>query len=373
MNMVTTCLHCGTSFRVTPDHLRARGGQVRCGRCTKVFDGFQKLTTLDAVVPDATQPVIAEAQVTASPLERVAAPKPLPADDAPMSQIDTDIERPGLPIDVPLPEQTPELSTPQVKAEPAASIDEASGAGVNIQLISTQDFVLADPLVAEENPEPLSALETERGVTEAPTTQGQDIGERLTSVPLQAVDPASTQIEGPEQYDYPDEAEKNPRHGSGLWAFAAAIALIALTVQAIHTYRNELGSQYPALKPVLVRFCEYAACKLMPLQRPDALKIEASDLQVTDPSRPSVIQLTATLRNYSNREVGYPALDLVLTDNREHTLVRRVFSPADYLARADAVVTGIAANAEVTVRLDIDVGALGASGFRLNLAPATAI
>lgn len=344
MNMVTTCLHCGTSFRVTPDHLRARGGQVRCGRCTKVFDGFQKLTTLDAVAPGATHPAIPEAQVTASSLERVAAPAPLPADDALMSEIDADIERPGLPVDAPSNEQTPELSTPQVKVEPAPSESEASGAEVDIQLIRAQDIVLADPLVAQEKP-----------------------------VPLQAANPMSAQIEGPEPHDNWDEAEKNPNRGSGLWAFAAAIALIVLAVQAIHAYRNELGSQYPALKPVLVRFCEYAVCKLMPLQRPDALKIEASDLQVTDPSRPSVIQLTATLRNYSNREVGYPALDLVLTDNREHTLVRRVFSPADYLARPDAVLTGIAANVEVTVRLDIDVGALGASGFRLNLAPALSI
>lgn len=35
----TRCPSCSTIFRVTPDQLALRGGQVRCGHCRQVFDG----------------------------------------------------------------------------------------------------------------------------------------------------------------------------------------------------------------------------------------------------------------------------------------------------------------------------------------------
>lgn len=41
--LVTTCGHCRSRFRVTPQQLNARQGQVRCGRCREVFNGFQGL------------------------------------------------------------------------------------------------------------------------------------------------------------------------------------------------------------------------------------------------------------------------------------------------------------------------------------------
>ncbi len=41
--LVTTCTHCKARFRVTPQQLNVRQGQVRCGRCHEVFSGFQTL------------------------------------------------------------------------------------------------------------------------------------------------------------------------------------------------------------------------------------------------------------------------------------------------------------------------------------------
>ncbi len=43
MSLVTRCPRCKTLFRVAPGQLQARAGQVRCGRCMNVFDGFQAL------------------------------------------------------------------------------------------------------------------------------------------------------------------------------------------------------------------------------------------------------------------------------------------------------------------------------------------
>ena len=41
--LITTCAHCQARFRVTPQQLNARQGQVRCGKCAQVFNGFQVL------------------------------------------------------------------------------------------------------------------------------------------------------------------------------------------------------------------------------------------------------------------------------------------------------------------------------------------
>ncbi len=104
-------------------------------------------------------------------------------------------------------------------------------------------------------------------------------------------------------------------------------------------------------------------------QNPKLISVEASDLQVIDPARPNVIQLTATLRNQAKYDLGYPVLDLVLLNSKDHTLARRMFMPADYLERGKDVTAGLAANAEVTIRLSLDTGTLRPAGFRLDLLP----
>ncbi len=42
----TRCPGCATIFRVTPDQLALRDGQVRCGHCRNVFDGNAQLISL---------------------------------------------------------------------------------------------------------------------------------------------------------------------------------------------------------------------------------------------------------------------------------------------------------------------------------------
>jgi predicted Zn finger-like uncharacterized protein len=43
VSLVTRCPQCATAFRVDPGQLSARGGKVRCGKCTMVFDGVAQL------------------------------------------------------------------------------------------------------------------------------------------------------------------------------------------------------------------------------------------------------------------------------------------------------------------------------------------
>lgn len=56
MSLVTRCPVCATTFRVMPAQLSARGGRVRCGKCSSVFDGVSNLLTEEAVAALPTEP-----------------------------------------------------------------------------------------------------------------------------------------------------------------------------------------------------------------------------------------------------------------------------------------------------------------------------
>jgi len=255
MSTITKCPACGTHFRVTPEQLQARQGQVRCGRCMTVFDGVKALA----------------APPWPAPAAGVAAPRP-----------------------------------PVARAADAAR--EKKDYGAAPQQLSLDDEYL------------------------------------------------------------PDEARA--LRGGRWWAAGAALLLFVLAGQSAYSYRSELASQYPGLRPLLVRLCDSLHCKVLPPQRPKQIAIEASDLQVADAARPGLIQLTATLRNHAGHDLAYPAVDVVLTNTKEHTLARRVFLPQEYLERGKDVAAGIPANAEITIRLDLDSGDLNPAGFRLDLLPA---
>ena len=69
--------------------------------------------------------------------------------------------------------------------------------------------------------------------------------------------------------------------------------------------------------------------------------------------------------------VGYPALDLVLTNSRDHTLARRIFQPRDYLEPSRDATAGIPAKGEMTINLDLDTTDLSPAWFRLDLMAAS--
>lgn len=204
-----------------------------------------------------------------------------------------------------------------------------------------------EPVVPAAAPQPEAARVPE-------TAQEHDYG------------PAPQQLSLDGQF-YPEES---PRPGARAWAAGVALLALALAGQAAYFYRGELAAQHPALRPYLVQLCGPLRCTVAPPQRPKQIAIEASDLQAMDTSRPGLIQLTATLRNHAGHDLGYPALDLVLTNTKEHTLARRIFAPGEYLDRGRDILAGFPASAEITVRLDLDTGDLNPAGFRLDLLPA---
>jgi len=163
-----------------------------------------------------------------------------------------------------------------------------------------------------------------------------------------------------------------PRRRSMIWAGASLFLLLLLGTQFVYLYRGDLAASVPEMRPLLNEGCRVLNCAVALPQRPRQITIEASDMQAADTANPGLVVLTATLRNQAAIALGYPALDVVLTNTREHTVARRIFLPAEYLLNSKDARAGLAPSAEVTIRLNIDSGDLGAAGFRLDLMAAPA-
>ena len=233
-------------------------------------------------------------------------------------------------------------------AEPA--LQEAPHDSAPAAAVTAEEIVTAPPLPAVEAPP---------SPPEAATVR---------EAPVRVQEPVAAPLPYPES----EFAAPPARRRSGGGAFGVLLMLTGLAAQGAYFYRSEIAASVPEARPYLAKMCESLRCTVALPQRPRQISIEASDLQAVDPASPGLIALTATLRNHATTELGYPALDVVLTNVKEHTVARRIFLPAEYLPAGKDARVGIAPNAEIIVRLDLDTGDLGAAGFRLDLIAAPA-
>ena len=187
-----------------------------------------------------------------------------------------------------------------------------------------------------------------------------------------ALDPPPPDEPPPERVvDYENRfAWAKKKAPSRLWAVLGMIAIpglaIALVLQALFHFRDALAAHSPATKPMLTRACALVGCAIQPLRDVAALSIDASDLQA-DPAHRGLLILTATIRNRAPYAIGYPYLELTLTDAQDQVVVRRALGPPDYVSGTANTAAGIAGNGEVPVKLFIDASATSQAGYRLYL------
>lgn len=323
--MLTRCPACTTTFRVTPEQLKARSGKVRCGKCQTVFNALDSLVEATAVPPGPAEP----------PPEPVAAPiapppaAPLAAQPVPASADSESIAQPMTEVDILLEQplerewgNTEPLGTSPTPEEP--EIDETAASAEAIR-----DAGLHAGLVAA------------RETTEAP---GYDKwAEGAFTAPISVSLPTQRPT----------------------WPFvvAALALLLALGAQLAHHFRAELAVSAPSLRPLLEAACEALDCDIPLPRQSDLVSIEASDLQA-DPSRGGALMLVATLKNRAPYAQAWPLLEITLTDTQDNALLRRVLQPSEYLpAKFDPTV--FPPSGEVGIRLWLAAADITASGYRL--------
>lgn len=260
MALITRCPDCATAFRVTPLQLQAQGGDVRCGHCAHIFNGFATLATMQ-------EPEAVDLSARKVP-------------DIPESNFET----------------------PSVDDSLIAADQEISSQATGNETTQTE-------AITESLPEslPREAPEPEPAASKEPAPQISD--------PASAPGNYSAENYAPERYAPDDHAfDAAPsRKVSAVWGVASLFLLVVLAAQAIYFYRAELSAIAPATRPYLEQYCELLGCTIPLLQNAALLSIESSEMQADTP-RSGLITLNATVRNYASYPQAFPSFELTLTD-----------------------------------------------------------
>jgi predicted Zn finger-like uncharacterized protein len=357
-------------FRVVADQLKLRGGLVRCGQCRTVFDAIGSLayvedTTLTPVpaTPDAAR---------AAPVERSeqrTTPEPA-AETARPSRAAERRERTAPRA------QREQAERKQRKAlGPATTLRIAPGAApiatVSLPLPRNTGGGRSAARTPSE-PDPAEA-----GV---PTLLAPDFATRPGETPIYAPLRGIEVVEmapapdagGPATQTALDEpafiraAEKRtPRGFSIVFTGGAVLLALVAAAQLAVIFRSDLLSMAPSSRPTLLHLCDVFGCTLGWPTQPEQLAVIGSELQSI--SGTDVLELTAVIRNRASFTQALPALEVTLSDTQNRPVARKVFTPADYLAAAgeprSRIDEGLAAGADMTIRLFFEARGLQAAGF----------
>ncbi len=308
MSLVTRCPDCGTTFRVLPAQLSARGGRVRCGKCSAVFDGVANLLTQEAIAALPTEP---------SPQMGLFDPRN--KDRAPRATESVPPAASAIPVPMP-----PAISTAGSAPEPIS--------------------------------EPLSETATANIASTAapPPAPSEDATVETDAVPTLPVP------------EFLVAARPRSRY-TLVWSLLSLLCLTALAGQAILYFRSEIAVLLPVTRSYLEAACDTLGCEMRLPRRADLMSIESSDLQA-DSKRKGVIVLNALLRNRAPFSQEYPDFELTLTDQGDRAVIRRVLKPGEYLLQKNALgPQGIAGGAEEAVRIHLETGDIQATGYQLFL------
>lgn len=286
--LVTTCPECDTTFRVTAGILDQAGGQVRCGRCRHIFDANSALREH----PDTKTQAIATA---------------------------------AGPDSLDLSTGTDEADAPSGAADAPQSPPDAP-----VGIVSSWYLTDAPPFdqLAAEPPADGEADRAAPGDAPADRPDGADVAIASADVPADDAEAAAGgSAEAPDWL--PPLTEPVPRR-RGPYAVAALLLGLALALQIVHRFRDELVA-VPGLAGPLAG--AYAALGLEPplavdLDRYELLDLTAVAEPVTEEQGWLVIE--TRVQNTGPAVQPVPHIFVALLDRWQETIAGRYFSPEEY-------------------------------------------
>lgn len=365
--MLTRCPSCGTTFRLRPEQLGQAQGRVRCGKCSFAFSAVEHRIDSEATdepiaptspEPNNPPPLPASAvQFSAAGQRKRFVAKPDAAGD--------DIAQTGGPSnDLNFVPDSPDDAFSDAVAGPIGQGDAEATRETPAELPdepctgSEPDVVTPAPTLPEqtaEGPNPIEAVPPEECSTE------ESDAEEASATPGSADDADSVEADVE-----PQTTSEYLRNGAPVrrwpWIVGTSLLGVALLVQVVFAYRTELAKSHPGWRPALEAACGYVCTVELPRDA-DRVSIESSELNPEGDKKR--LQLVALLKNRAPYPQSYPHLELTLTDVKDQALVRRVFAPGEYLEKEAAPSFG--PNAEVAVKLTLEVTDVSASGYRVYL------
>jgi len=146
-------------------------------------------------------------------------------------------------------------------------------------------------------------------------------------------------------------------------AIGAVVLLLVLAAQLVLNFRNVLAARYPGARPALGAACALLGCRIELPTQIDNLAIENGELTTLGPDTYS---LNTLLRNQGNLVQAWPSIELELTDANDKAVLRRVFTPGEYLPQnGAAAASGFGARSEQPIKLHFALADLKPSSYHI--------
>jgi len=390
MALVTTCPHCGTSFRVVADQLKLRRGMVRCGSCMTVFSGLDQLRRIEEPTTASLESAAASAVDAGSGAaegdregeldagaEDYAPYRAGPPDALGDSDDDSQVE----PFEIPDLERLEAAEFARLEAsalerldmfeEPA---DTATRARPYAERDATQDaspfniFRSARPdrRQAGENAIIGDAIPDDAFARRALTDDALS-DNAIAGAPWALADDHEIFDDGEQAIDYFSADERSRGFfGRNAWLklLAAALLALALVLQVSLANRDWLAARFPALEPAVATLASPFGLTVSMPKSLDTLRIESFELQAA--SQPGLFAVSAILRNDARHAVRWPSMLLTLTDASNRVLARKIIDPSDYLGAA-AGNSGLRPRSERPIRMALEAADIEPAGYSVVL------
>ncbi|GGY02042.1 DUF3426 domain-containing protein [Paludibacterium paludis] len=394
MTYTTQCPDCQTRFKVNDAQLAVAGGLVRCGRCSHVFNATLHLVEqpepprLDEEAP-APQPETPHAH--------------LPEHRTPAEELDD--------FELEVPDFDPEAARAEAEAErlaaertdemaeeklPPPSDDSAAPTPEDIDAFQralsdalhtpavphhdrSPDAPIGDPFA-----EPVSTFVPPPS-HEADTRSEEDDEDETPAIfdtRRTAAKPAAMSENEPFAEPFTPARDEpalsfatamdpvdTPTTGRAWWkttllVAASVVGLTLLAGQLVYLNRTRIGAEVPELRPALETACKAFGCTVALPTDLQYIRTEWSDCPQL-PDHPNVLQLQAKVRNRAPYPQAWPMMELTLKDGDDQVLVRKVFTPKEYLKADDFKLGRFNANTEARVDILFDAGPIRPRGYSI--------
>jgi predicted Zn finger-like uncharacterized protein len=427
MLLATQCPHCFTSFRVANDQLKLHAGLVRCGSCQQTFNGIEHLLAPGEkpAQPPAVAPVIEATSTAEISTNSIASPEVFSPVQISISEVDSIAEIDFFPQVNSVENKNSQIytetiehdqgqnqieainansssmlefdlggdsaSTPftesEITTEPEAELNDEEN--VHAELASQAHLIIEnsdDNLTHEPQHEQIGSEQDESLADVAEVGVGIDGAHHITQedseTPVKSwhaivngelfedelKDSTETEIEI-EKPDFVLQAEKKQRSGRLVrisMTILSTLLFFTLLAQSAYSLRNQIAAWFPQSKPMLQELCKLSRCRIELPTQIEGISIESNELQAL-PGDKNLFSLAIQLQNKSNTLQNWPMLELILNDAKDRPVVRRVFTPADYLANKNDLIKGFTANSEQPIKLYFELSGPKAAGYHVGI------
>lgn len=325
--MYTQCPQCQAIFQVTAEHLKAAGGDVRCGQCLTVFNALDRLS------------------------EEVPTQSAAASEKALVAETITD--------DEPFADWTEPEPEPEFDASAEAVAEEIDLGDMDTAVVDVSDYQ-ATEFVAESDTEfadfyepPAESVETTDLENETIVLQSEPIDQEETAPaePLAEEPRKTVQVPAVILEDLARAKAEHLRPSSAPWAVGSILLMLVFLTQAIYFARDDLARD-PQLRPWLETACAYVGCSITKPTQTSKIEILGWDVR-SHPVAPKALVAGTTLINNAPFAQPYPLLELRFSDMNGTPLAQRRFKPREYLPAGTDLQAGMPPNTPIQVELEL--------------------